>query len=685
MVNSQNTNKQQEPQGNFKDYIRQAIEGQSGEIRLECPDCDSSGEKTLCVNVDTGKFICQRCGEKGDVSASSKNNRPDDQTNPERLWNLLKPALWHPYLKAKGVKDHGLRVMEPPEGSRILAIPLYIGDILVGILYIDANGKKNLLSKEKGGIKKGASFQVGNGSGNIVYVCEGYATAASTYEATDGIVYMCVDAGNLIHAAKNLREKYPDHEFIFCADNDTGKPEHDKSYNIGFIKAIKASKAVGNSKVVMPEQAGFDFNDLHLKEGLEAVRERLMAATNDFPEVADDTVFNAENEEDAADRINARKDFEEQINSTDDFEELTENLFRKIKKSNQTEASKYHLYKKTAKKAGVPVQMLMDLDKAREESGPGQQIDIIEEIIKKLGAENILHAMGFVWMWRQSGVWMQLDDREVKRLIQDKLKNSGTDFDKNFVASLLDLFKTETFIPNHQFNVNRDTINTLNGELSWTNEKWELHAARRESYRTTQIPIEYDPAALAPLFEKFLNDIFCDDPDRLNKIILVLEMIGYCLLSSTEYEKFILLIGPGANGKSVLLAVIQALLGFENTVAVQPGQLDNKFQRAHLSGKLANIISELPEGGQLPDAQQKAITSGELITAEHKFKTPFDFIVFCTLIFATNHMPHTRDFSDALFRRAIVITFNRVFQEYEQDKHLAKKLKSELPGILNLA
>jgi len=48
-------------------------------------------------------------------------------------------------------------------------------------------------------------------------------------------------------------------------------------------------------------------------------------------------------------------------------------------------------------------------------------------------------------------------------------------------------------------------------------------------------------------------------------------------------------------------------------------------------------------------------------------------------------MPHTRDFSQALFRRALVIPFNRVFSEQEQDKLLGQKLKAESSGIFNLA
>jgi putative DNA primase/helicase len=133
------------------------------------------------------------------------------------------------------------------------------------------------------------------------------------------------------------------------------------------------------------------------------------------------------------------------------------------------------------------------------------------------------------------------------------------------------------------------------------------------------------------------------------------------------------------------MAIISALLGKDNVAAVQPSQLGNKFQRAHLENKLANLVTEIAEGYEIADAELKAIVSGELTTVEHKFKTPHDISPYCTCWFGTNHMPHTRDFSDALFRRAIVINFNRIFKEDEQDRHLKEKLELELPGILNKA
>ena len=58
---------------------------------------------------------------------------------------------------------------------------------------------------------------------------------------------------------------------------------------------------------------------------------------------------------------------------------------------------------------------------------------------------------------------------------------------------------------------------------------------------------------------------------------------------------------------------------------------------------------------------------------------------YSTCWFGTNHMPPTSDFSEALFRRAVIVTFNRTFQPHEQNPNLKDALESELSGILNLA
>lgn len=329
---------------------------------------------------------------------------------------------------------------------------------------------------------------------------------------------------------------------------------------------------------------------------------------------------------------------------------------------------------------------MADLKKqAGSEENEPDHLEFARKAISKIGPENIIHVGQFSWKFSH-GVWKRADDRELKKHVQATLAADGFTVTAPRISGVTDVMKTEIFRPDHEFNLgNSETVNCTNGELEFVNGQWLLHPHRRELYRTTQIPIAFDPTARAPLFERFLMDVFRDDQDRDDKIRVVLEMMGYSLMSHANREKFALLIGAGANGKSVLLATLEALLGKENVAGVQPSNFDNRFQRGHLDQKLANIISELKQGETIADAELKAITSGEAATVEHKGKDPFVMRPFATCWFGTNHMPHTRDYSDAFFRRALVIKFNRVFAPSEQDPNLKQKLRAELPGILNHA
>ncbi|APR03798.1 phage/plasmid primase, P4 family [Thauera chlorobenzoica] len=304
------------------------------------------------------------------------------------------------------------------------------------------------------------------------------------------------------------------------------------------------------------------------------------------------------------------------------------------------------------------------------------------EVIKHLGEGDALFAQATFWRWDASGVWVRADDREVKQAAHTTI-GEGDAVTRALVDGITDIVKTELFAAVSPFDrEDWARVNVANGTLRLIGGAWQLDPHNRADYLTTQLPVPYDPQAQCPRFAQFLQEIFEGDHDAREKARCVLEAIGYTLLTTCRFEKFFLLIGSGANGKSVLLGVLEALIGPRYVCAVQPSQFDNRFQRAHLHGRLANIVTEIAEGAEIADAQLKALVSGELTTAEHKMKPPFDFRPFATCWFGTNHMPHTRDFSDALFRRAIVLTFNRKFYGKDRDPHLKDKLLAELPGIL---
>ena len=368
--------------------------------------------------------------------------------------------------------------------------------------------------------------------------------------------------------------------------------------------------------------------------------------------------------------------------------ELIEHIVRNAFDMSPVERDR--VLKATKKRTGINLGTFREMhqESAGSDEGGPDHLAIARQAIAEIGADNVLSSQSFVWAWSDAGVWRKQDDRSVRQWVQSRIESCGEAVTKGLVDSVSDLFKTEVYKADHLFDVGpAECVNVTNGELVLEAGQWTLHPHEREHYRTTQLPVAYDPAATAPRFVQFLDEVFSGDHDSRDKQRALLEMIGYTLIAHCRYERFVILVGTGANGKSVLLSVLEALCGPENVAGVQPSQFDRSFQRAHLHGKLANIVTEVKQGEVIDDASLKGIVSGEPTTVEHKFRDPFVMRPFSTCWFGTNHMPHTRDFSDALFRRALVVEFNNKFKPElgNCDPKLKDKLVDELPGILNMA
>jgi putative DNA primase/helicase len=380
----------------------------------------------------------------------------------------------------------------------------------------------------------------------------------------------------------------------------------------------------------------------------------------------------------------SRTDISKLIEAATDFDELTGNIAVQVTHSQLRESEKEVLRKAIAKKTGVSIATIKN--DAKNHSHSGKKFDHLATAlaVKALyGKGNIIYAQSSIWSWQGNGIWEQEDERKVKQKVHEVASDQG--LTANVINSIVDMVKTESHLAGFMFNTDTSTINCMNGELKLVEGKWQLVSHERDHHHTAMLPVSFNAAATAPRFTLFLDEVFNGDPDANDKIDVVLEALGYTLITGCHLERFFMLIGSGANGKSVLLLIVAELIGRKYVCAVQPSQFENRFQRGHLQGKLANIITEIAEGAEIADAQLKSLVSGEMTTAEHKHKDPFDFIPYAKHWFGTNHLPHTRDFSDALFRRAIILTFNNKFEGANCDVHLAEKLKVELPGILNMA
>lgn len=182
-----------------------------------------------------------------------------------RFWNSSRPATpAHPYLRAKGIAPHCLRIYRQDQ----LLVPVLDGRELVGLQFIDAYGRKRFLA---GTSVTGNYATIGKPSDGVIYICEGYATGATIYEATSGAVAVAFNARNLEAVAQRLKEAFPNKTIVICADDDRETPG-----NPGLTNATEAAQAIGGLLAV-PDFVNLngnptDFNDLHQREGIEAVR-----------------------------------------------------------------------------------------------------------------------------------------------------------------------------------------------------------------------------------------------------------------------------------------------------------------------------------------------------------------------------------------------------------------------------
>jgi len=195
----------------------------------------------------------------------------------ERLWESAEPATAeHPYLARKRIQPHGTRVL-----YGCLVVPLCDADGNVhSMQFIGADGEKRFL---KGGAKRGRFFQV-RGRDDVIYIAEGFATAASIHEVTGSTVVIALDCGNMEPVAELVRQKNPAAEIVVCADDDW-KTACTRTGNPGLHGARAAAGAI-DAAVVIPDFSGkadnrrdkdTDFNDLANFLGVDAVRRSLSA------------------------------------------------------------------------------------------------------------------------------------------------------------------------------------------------------------------------------------------------------------------------------------------------------------------------------------------------------------------------------------------------------------------------
>lgn len=211
-------------------------------------------------------------------------------------------------------------------------------------------------------------------------------------------------------------------------------------------------------------------------------------------------------------------------------------------------------------------------------------------------------------------------------------------------------------------------------------------------------PYEYNPKAKCNRWLNFLHEVL---PDRTSRMILQM-FLGLGLVqrgtaynadgkSSSKIELCLLLVGNGANGKSVVFDVACELFGREKVSKMDYAELtadgdEGMRGRYPIRNAIFNWSSDSDpkKFGKKNTGMFKRLVSGEPVPIRGLKQNVFDINAIPYLIFNLNALPLSDDTSLGFIRRLQYVSFDVTIPKDRQDPELAAKIvRSELSGVFN--
>jgi putative DNA primase/helicase len=311
-------------------------------------------------------------------------------------------------------------------------------------------------------------------------------------------------------------------------------------------------------------------------------------------------------------------------------------------------------------------------------------------------------------VWR-SPVWKPDSDGEIERLALEAVRErqvqamniQDSDQRKKALAFLLQSengYRLRSMVeiakslrPIAKSGLEFDQIDALlvvkNGVIDLTTG--DFREGQPNDYLTQCAGTYYDPNAKAERWERFISEIFQNDPDL---IAFVQRAIGYTLTAWTKEKVFFFCYGSkGDNGKTTLFETLRALMGDYakdtsfSTFTIKNTNSGHQESLMVLEGARLVTAMESGEGGTLADDIIKRLTGQDPISGSRKHEHERTYLPKYKLWLAANQLPRVKDVTPAFWRRVVLLPFLEKFDGARADKHLADKLKAELPGILNWA
>ena len=172
-------------------------------------------------------------------------------------------------------------------------------------------------------------------------------------------------------------------------------------------------------------------------------------------------------------------------------------------------------------------------------------------------------------------------------------------------------------------------------------------------------------------------------PDPVEQRMLW-EYLGYSMTSDTKMQKFLMLVGEGGTGKSVIISLFQKVIGIDNCSSISLQDLNRRFYATGLFGKLLNACGDIPcKALDSIDVLKKAVVEDSILY-EKKGQDALQFFSHAKLLFSSNGMPdNVEEKSDAFYRRLLILEMNH--KPEAKDPKLKKKIAKETDYAIHMA
>ncbi len=247
-------------------------------------------------------------------------------------------------------------------------------------------------------------------------------------------------------------------------------------------------------------------------------------------------------------------------------------------------------------------------------------------------------------------------------------------------------------VPNEDFYFHRRVFNTMIQTISevhetsdvnrifvkngiYNKETKQLEPFNQHEYRLAKIQTNYNPNAINPTitmpdgvdwtFDSWLDELVDHNPDRLEQMW---QIITAALNPGRVYNKCVIFYSrQGNNGKGTLGQVLKNIIGDGLYSSVNIKNFGVRFRTQQLLGKILNIADENPVGAYIDGTDEfKAAITGDDIQIEAKGKDAYPMQVRMLNIQMMNGTLLTRDKSNSIYRRLLIVPFTHTFTGCER-------------------